>query len=313
MSAVKRAEPAKPAAKPPPSQLALLLRGPLRWLLSWGLVIAILGGAGYAGWRAIAPTVLHQEQYRLVVDNLVITRQPAWIHADVRRQAFDDGGFAEGTWIHDDDLAERIAKAFAVHAWVAKVERVTKRAPARVEVDLVYRRPVLMVEVPGVPGGVFPVDAEGVLLPVGDFLADEARRYPRLSGVTTLPAGGVGLPWGDLHVAGGAEVAAALLDAWEELPLDHIAVSGAGTPGILFELVPRNEGGRAPYRVIWGHAPSTREPGEPEAAQKVARLREFIAAQSRSPSSGAPPELDLRYTPAHRTARGSDPAEKLKQ
>ena len=120
-------------------------------------------------------------------------------HSGCRREVFRDGGFANNVWLHDPALAEQIAKTFELHPWVAKVERVTLRG-ATVNIDLTYRRAVCMVEV---PGGVFPVDIEGTLLPRDDFTPAEARRYPRLAGVTSVPAGLAPMPWGDLHVVGG--------------------------------------------------------------------------------------------------------------
>ena len=148
-----------------------------------------------------------------------------------------EAGFENDVWLHDPNLAEQIAKTFRVASVGGEGQNRVSIRGAAVQVDLTtYRRPVCMVEV---PGGVFPVDVEGVLLPRDDFSPAEARTYPRLAGVTTVPAGLVGMPWGDLHVVGGAEIAAALVDCWEELRLDHIAVVATGTPEILFELMPR--------------------------------------------------------------------------
>ncbi len=233
---------------------------------------------------------------------MTVTPQPAWIRKEIRSEVFREAGFANDVWLHDPYLAEQISKTFALHPWVAKVERVSIRGAA-VQVDLVYRRPVCMVEV---PGGVFPVDVDGVLLPRDDFTPAEARTYPRLAGVTTVPAGLVGMPWGDLHVVGGAEIAAALVDCWEELRLDHISVVATGTPEILFELVPRVASSRAKDRIVWGHAPGAREANEPATEEKVAILKAFLGTPTLSGPSVRARELDLRLRERGRTAMTSD-------
>ena len=190
----------------------------------------------------------------------------------------------------DDDLAERIGNAFARHPWVERVQQVTKK-PGSVKVDLVYRKPVCMVEV---PGGFQPVDAAGVLLPMADFSQVEVTHYPLLvraeeRGPTMPP----GLRWEDPNVIGGAEIAAALGDEWETMRLHYIEPSaadptlagasgsdGQATPGgfagrpaePFFTLVTHNK-----TRILWGHAPGANAPGEPSAAEKVAQLKRRFA------------------------------------
>ena len=130
----------------------------------------------------------------------------------------------------DDDLVERVAKAFAGHPWVAKVLSVAKRYPASVKVELAYRKPVCMVVV---PGGLVPVDEGGILLPrgEGDFSPLEATRYPRLEGIDHMPAAPVGSRWTDAKVIGGAEIAAAIGPAWGGLGL-RLIVPLAADPTI---------------------------------------------------------------------------------
>ena len=102
--------------------------------------------------------------------------------------------------------------------------------PASVKVDLAYRKPVCMVVV---PGGLLPVDAEGILLPrgEGDFSPIEATRYPRLEGVDHMPTGPVGSRWTDAKVIGGAEIAAAIGPAWEAFGLHRIVPLAADPAG----------------------------------------------------------------------------------
>ena len=96
--------------------------------------------------------------------------------------------------ILDEQLAERLAKAFSFHPWVAEVREVRKSIPARVTIDLVYRRPVCMVELPD-RSGLYAVDAQAFLLPSRDFLDEpqKAAQYPRLAGITSVNIGRVGV------------------------------------------------------------------------------------------------------------------------
>jgi hypothetical protein len=75
-----------------------------------------------------------------------------------------EGGLEDEINLHEDGLAERLAKAFLRHPRVASVERVTIGPGKEVHVELHYRVPVLAVEVNGVAR---TIDAEGVLLPPG--------------------------------------------------------------------------------------------------------------------------------------------------
>ena len=129
-------------------------------------------------------------RYRVTADDVEITPLPPWIHSDVRGEAIRGITLRGSMSVMDDKLTQRIADAFGLHPWVAKVVGVRKFHPSRVKVDLEYRRPVLMVEVP-VPGGVglLPVDVQGAWLPSGDFSPIEANGYPRLAGITSSPVG----------------------------------------------------------------------------------------------------------------------------
>ena len=80
-------------------------------------------------------------------------------------------GSLEGLHIRQTDLAFRVAEAFTMHSWVAKVQHAGKRYSNRVVVDLVYRKPVAMVEV--FEKGrrwISPVDRLGFVLPTDGSL-----------------------------------------------------------------------------------------------------------------------------------------------
>ena len=281
----------KPATVSPQwEKLIRLLGGRGRPVVLVVLIVALFGGLWYAVWRRVGEEVLSSERYWLRPENVRITPLPEWVHRDVRAQVFRDASLDVPLSIMDPDLTDRIADAFSMHPWIAKVRRVAKSHPARVEVELVYRRPVCMVQV---PGGLLPVDAEGVLLPSGDFSPIEAGRYPRLVGVQTVPVGPVGTRWGDARVVGGAEIAATFGPVWGQLGLDRVVASTLVEVGhrdeFLYELYTR--GGT---RILWGRAPGTDMPGELPAVDKVARLKKYETEHGTLEGPGGPQQLDVR-------------------
>ncbi len=263
--------------------------GPYVWVL---LMVGVLFGAWYLAWGKVGDRVLSSDPYLVGLEQVqIVTPQPDWIRTDIRGEVFRNASMGGSLSVMDDQLTERIAGACSLSPWVAKVVRVTKHHPAGVEIELVYRRPVCVVEV---PGDLLPVDEHGVLLPCGsrDFSAIEKSRYPRLAGIGTAPAGMVGECWGDARVIGGAEIAAALGEVWYELNLLQIVPSSPLATGVAEEptytLLTR--GGT---RVLWGRAPGTSAPGELRAAEKVARLQKYVQQHGMLDGVGGPQELDV--------------------
>jgi hypothetical protein len=281
-------------------QLAALLRGPGRPVT----ITVLLAVVFLAGWcwvwygAGVREYVFSSGEYVVGPQEVIITPLPDWIHSDIRSEVFRNASLDGPLSIMDDDLAERIRNAFSLHPWIGKVHNVTKHHPARVEVELVYRRPICMVEI---RGDLLPVDIQGVLLPRGDFSPIEAGRYPRLVGIKTVPAGTVGESWGDPRVVGGVEIAAALGDAWDELKLSQIVPSGPLNTGIAesptYTLV--TCGGK---QIPWGRPPSAEALGELPAAAKVARLKEYAAEHGTLDYRGGSPELDFHRLPTPRVS-----------
>jgi hypothetical protein len=223
------------------------------------------------------------------------------VHADIKGEVVRSGGIDQSLSLVDDAVTVRIAQAFALHPWIAKVTRVSKSYPAHVDVEVSYRRPAAMVEV---TGGLLPVDGEGVLLPSDDFSSAEAVRYPRLVEIRTVPLGPQGSRWGDARVTGGARLAAVLLDDWERFQLERIVpvVPSAGirtSDDLLYEVLTRSG-----TKIIWGHAPGSEKPGDARAADKLALLRQIFARQGALDGpDGRPRTLDARSGRELSTAR----------
>ncbi len=218
--AAKKADPPATAAAPRGAGRAI------RWLLLIAVLVASGAGLWLTLWDHVRGHVLARSEYRIEAANIAITPPPAWIRADVKNEVIRSGGLDSGLSLIDEGVTVRVAQAFQLHPWVAKVTRVSKSHPARLVVELNYRKPAAMVEV---SGGLLPVDGEGVLLPSDDFTPEEAAAYPRITEIKTVPVGPQGSRWGDARVAGGARLAAALADDWKNLRLErHCADRASG-------------------------------------------------------------------------------------
>ncbi len=279
-------------------KLFFWLFGPARTAVVIVLLFGVFVGGTWYAWTRLKGRILARPEYRIGPEQVEITPQPPWIpRSDVRAEVFRSPTLDGRLSITDDDLVRRISDAFARHPWVAKVGLVTKEY-GMVKVQLVYRKPVCMVQLPD--GGFVPVDVEGTLLPTdaGDITPTEAARYPRLLGMDRGPTAPAGTRWGDARVIGAAEIAAALGDKWEPMRLDHIepaADTSAAANGFagratepVFTLVTR-----AGTRIVWGYAPGANAVGELLPAEKVARLQHYfenLRHARRSTGQAAEPE-----------------------
>ncbi len=305
-SSAKKSKPI-PIVPPALRQAIALMFGPGRTITLAVFVLAVFAGGTVAVWRHVEKHVEGSADYRVGLEQIKITPQPEWVRCDVRAEAFRTASPPDRPLsILDDSLAERIRTAFMLHPWVASAT-VKKRAGARVDVDIGYRRPVCMVEV-AVASTVelLPVDGEGVYLPGEDFSPKEKESYPCLAGIDRRPIQPVGHRWGDGRVVDGAAIAAALFPVWQRLKLYRIQAAGSPSlagkasgsdaeRGLTYELYTR-----LGTRIIWGNAAGGATVGEPTAADKVARLVQFAAAHGSLDAGAA---LDVRRLPPVGAAR----------
>ncbi|MEX2114482.1 MAG: hypothetical protein WD845_14910 [Pirellulales bacterium] len=260
--------PAKSRARRP------LLGHSARWMAIAGVIAVVTSGVAYGVWRQVRTHVLASSQYNVDPQQIIVTPAPSWIRSNVKEEVLREASISGPLSLLEAQLTPRVAGAFAAHPWIAGVERVSKRFPAGLEVEVTYRRPVAMVEV---PDGALPVDVAGVVLPTTDFQPGEADKYPRVGGVQTAPAGLCGSEWGDAAVVGGAQIAAVLANDWQALDLFRIMPSGrkpGGRGGVEYTFALFTRGGT---RIDWGLAPGTTVNTEPPATDKVHQLRQYAA------------------------------------
>lgn len=278
----------------PTSFLGFLVFRPLRRVAPLVVVATVVGGGGYWAWTRQAERIAVEPHYRIGLEAINVTPPPPWIVADVKAEALRDASLDPPLDALDPQLAERTARAFAFHPWIAHVVRV-QVATGAMSVEVAYRRPVCMVELPPLEGrrGLYAVDAEGTLLPSRDFLDDpkKAARYPRLGGFTPADPGRVGTRWPDPRIVGGARTAAALTEVWDRLMLAKITPldSGEQEAPPQFELVTR--GGS---RIVWGRAPGGETSPEISAAKKTEALLRYLAEHGGLEGRDGPQRLDVR-------------------
>jgi hypothetical protein len=257
----------------------LLLRPQYRAALMVVILAATALGFARYGWHRWGAASLATKEYAVTPDRIVVTPQPAWIHADVKADALRVAGMGS-LKLTDPQLVEHLAQAFSMHPWIASVERVQKRYPARVDVEVRYRRPVLVVKIDAAEDqGLLFLDEEGVLLPSADFAPSQARDYLRIAANGEAPAGAYGTAWGSQRMVGAARVAAALDNRWQKLGLYWLVTSRPASGELLYEL--RTQDDRV--RVVWGPAAGHESPGEASPGEKIAALERYV--QDKGPLS----------------------------
>jgi hypothetical protein len=227
------------------------------------VVLAALA-AGALLWSRIGDQVLWRDDAILRPEMVELLGVAPWVKSDIKTEALRTASLDGGVPIGDPELPNRLARAFDTHPWVKQVVSVKPRHPAAAVVEVLCREPVAMVSV---KGGLLAVDAEGVVLPSGDFTAESAAEYPRITGIDSSPQGPEGSSWGDMSVEEAAAVAVVIGPEWKSLALVDCrpkTVLGAR----VWELV-----GPDGQVILFGSAPGQEREGEPSAAGKVARLK----------------------------------------
>ncbi|QDU76218.1 hypothetical protein Pan97_32630 [Bremerella volcania] len=256
-----------------------------------------------AGWNHYAEQFAVREEFLLSPREILISTPPAWIQSDVLADAVEKADLPDQLDLRDRELTNKVASAISAHAWVRSVQKVVKQYPAKVLVEVEYRRPVAMVEVEfvdegAVRRGLIPVDIEGTVLPPGDFSRIQANdRYPRIQIDLKRPMVEAGMKWDNPRVAEAALIAAELLPHWSDLKLNRIILKEDSGQHYELELTDQT-------RIIWGSPPGKELPQETIAKHKVQVMLQKAAESSLS-SHEAQPSLDLRT--AGRAVTGLNP------
>ncbi|GAB4138089.1 MAG: hypothetical protein Tsb009_06010 [Planctomycetaceae bacterium] len=259
----------------------------LMWVAMTLLIVTVL--PQIPSWL---PNPADRREYQLETTDIRINEPPRYVPVDLVEQVVRRSKLPKTLSLLDDDLTKRIAQAFEAHPWVESVVSVRKSYPARVDVEVVYRKPVAMV---AVVGGMYPIDKNSVLLPPVDFSVADTRRYPVIVGAPSPPQGAEGTRWGDISVNHAAILADALSPHWKALNLSAIRIprqhrAVVKPDELMFEL--KTRGGS---RILWGRAPGTNHPGELTPEQKIGRLQKYLADFGGFDHPNGPYEIDIRH------------------
>ena len=245
----------------------------------------------YFGWLYYGAEHVDQTFYAVRKENVLLTPQPEWIRSSVLDQVFTTARLDRLTLL-DPSTCATIAQAFEANPWVKQTARVTKSVGGKVAVDVVYRQPLAMVYYnpsEGTPG-FYPVDYEGILLPVeGNFTEEDVRKYFVVY-AGAAPRGEWGMAYGDDRVMEALKLCIFLGSQREALQIKGIYVEqdprANGRSTLVFRLLMADQ-----HVVLWGHAPDAEGVGEPTADQKLATLTHWLAEKRSNPST--PAQLDL--------------------
>jgi len=290
-----------------------LASGSWRRVVVVPLILVLFGFGSWMMWKKYRDEVLGHASYRLDPNNIQYTDPPDWLDRDIRAEVVKLGSL-ELKRINERGLTVLVAGAFELHPWVKDVDRVVPYYPAKLVVELTYRKPVAVVVRPYQENGVaylnlYPIDAEAVLLPKDDFSIEMVRDFPRIDVGNTLPAGDAGYGWGDEMVADAARIAELLYDDWKNLKdviyqIERSSQPTSTSSAADFDIRGRPDLGPTPPGLLvhWGRAPGKEQAGEPDAKTKLAKLKDWVL---QSKASGQLPigELDLRSVRALQASR----------
>ena len=158
-----------------------------------GLLLLGLVGLG----QAVKERLRGEPRFTLAFSDIDCPTPPGSEHAAFLSEVQYLARLPDRLNVLDESLPARLSEAFALHPWVERVEQVRVRSPHRVDVQLVFRQPVLAVPQ---PEGLRVVDRRGVLLPA----TAPVEGLPVLHASVAPPKGIAGMPWGDPSVESAA-------------------------------------------------------------------------------------------------------------
>ena len=258
---------------------------PVEQLLNWLLqpTVLLLLSCSVAAWVFVPklgvrlPDLHNDRQYRLATSQIKITPPPHWVPHDLAEQAVRRAGLPDELSLLDPEVTRRVAAAFELNPWVKGQVRVSTSVPARMHVDLVYREPVAMVRVTQRGKiGLFPIDADGTLLPSADFAPAEIAKYPVIENVSVPPGSAAGTVWKDAGVLGAARLAVELKPFWEQFGFQSILTPTNSDRKLAWDDLSLQLSTRGGSRVIWGRPPGAKHPGELPADKKIERIKFYL-------------------------------------
>lgn len=192
---------------------------------------------------------------------VLLQKRPAWISKEDFEQAASLGLFAQGHSVFEAGLSRALAERYETSPWVERVRALRLRHPARMELEIDWRRPVARVDQPSLV-----LDRNAVVL---NLMADSSavRDIPLLAGVTPARVeAGRKVPEKEIAEALGLLAVArdALSSSPGQLKVASVQRETAGTWRVVTD--------RGPC-VYWGFFTDDPPMEEPRTAEKASLLR----------------------------------------
>lgn len=273
----------------PPGWVSSVFR-PVR-LTKLALLVGVVTLLPYAVQKL--PDLASRPEYRVATREIRIVPAPERpVPANLLQQVSEQSQLPRDLSLLDNNLLPELTKAFEKHPWIAQVVSVRKSYPSAVTVEVRYRHPVGMVQV---PGGRIPVDTMGFVLPSEDFDPSVLKQYPTIGGIKPTGTIRPGAVWRNPSLSAATRLAELLVPKWSSLQLEAIVVpshveSATAASKIVLEL--RTLSGS---RIIWGRAPGTTHPGELAPSQKLGRLEKYLSEFGGFDKPNGPYEIDIRH------------------
>lgn len=253
---------------------------------------------GYWGWYHYAAKHIDRTFYSLKLQQIEISTQPEWIKSSVLEEVFKSKRLDRINTLDPSANAD-IASAFETHPWVKSASRVRKFSNS-IMVDLVYRQPLAMINVPyrdtnsGKWSGrlyFLPVDQYGVVLPLVDFSREQVGEFI-LMDIENIDCIDEGMAYTDIRVQQALKLASFLESSgkrkllgiqWVNVRRDNDISSGK--PWLL-QLQTEDK-----RMIVWGHAPGDEMPGENTADRKINDLTNWLKIEREKGSQGGQYDL----------------------
>jgi hypothetical protein len=154
-----------------------------------GLFIAGLIALGRLTWQHVR----HHDRYTAAFADIDCTPPPGQTRRDFLDEVQYLAEMPARFSLLDEDLSQRLVRAFAKHPRVERVAEVAITEARQVRIILLYRKPVLAVRWEGL---LRVVDGHGILLPK----ETPAGGLPIFAGKPKAPQGPAGTRWGDTAI-----------------------------------------------------------------------------------------------------------------
>ena len=212
----------------------------------------------------------------LSTETLLTTPLPNWIKTNIEQEAIQQSRLDQIQLTHPAAI-QKAVEAFAVHPWVDSVNRAKKESNG-IWLDLIYRRPVAMVEVLQDRWVFIPVDRNAIALEGEQFSEFERGQYLHISVLNpNLASLSIGTAWNDLRIRDAAQIAYACEGVWRSLGMVRI-FNESGPTNDPMRMTPFVLMTRQGTSVIWGRAPGKELTGEATAREKLEAMVAFVEA-----------------------------------